>query len=57
LRQAFVERHPEIMPMFVSFSLAMALGNIFIYQLQRDYGALVVTTTVSHPHLILIILT
>ena len=33
--------------MFVSFSLAMALGNIFIYQLQRDYGALVVTTTTT----------
>lgn len=33
--------------MFISFSFAMALGNIFIYQLQRDYGALVVTTTTT----------
>ncbi len=32
---------------FFSFSLAMAVGNIFIYQLQRDYGALVVTTTTT----------
>ena len=45
--QAFVEKHPEIMPMFVSFSLAMALGNVFIYQLQLYYGALVVTTTTT----------
>jgi hypothetical protein len=45
--QAFVAKHPSIMPMFISFSFAMALGNIFIYQLQRDYGALVVTTTTT----------
>jgi hypothetical protein len=45
--QAFVKKHPSILPMFISFSLAMALGNIFIYQLQRDYGALVVTTTTT----------
>jgi hypothetical protein len=45
--QAFVAKHPSILPMFVSFSLAMALGNIFIYQLQRDYGALVVTTATT----------
>ena len=45
--QAFVERHPSIISMMISFSLAMAVGNIFIYQLQRDYGALVVTTTTT----------
>jgi len=45
--QGFIERHPEIMPMLVQFSLAMALGNIFIYQLQQQYGALVVTTTTT----------
>ena len=45
--QTFVAKHPSIVPMFISFSFAMALGNIFIYQLQRDYGALVVTTTTT----------
>ena len=29
------------------FSLAMAFGNVFIYSLQRYYGALVVTTTTT----------
>ena len=43
----FVERHPDILPMMAQFSLAMALGNMFIFQLQRDYGALVVTTTTT----------
>ncbi len=42
-----MKKHPSIVPMFISFSFAMALGNIFIYQLQRDYGALVVTTTTT----------
>lgn len=32
---------------FLKFSLAMAFGNVFIYSLQRYYGALVVTTTTT----------
>merc|ERR1711871_1162826 len=43
----FMIRNPDIVPMLVQFSFAMALGNIFIYQLQRDFGALVVTTTTT----------
>eukprot|EP01051_Picozoa_sp_SAG22_P017226 SAG22_NODE_2607_length_2390_cov_5.701004_2_plen_413_part_00 len=43
----FVEKHPEIIVMFLQFSLAMAFGNVFIYTLQRQYGSLVVTTTTT----------
>eukprot|EP00041_Stephanoeca_diplocostata_P014178 m.255173 g.255173 ORF g.255173 m.255173 type:complete len:331 (+) comp19610_c0_seq2:85-1077(+) len=41
---AFVTRHPSILPMMLNLVATMALGNLFIYKLQTDYGALTVTT-------------
>merc|ERR1711871_1303880 len=47
LTMKFVSAHPEIVGIFLQFSLAMAFGNVFIYTLQRYYGALIVTTTTT----------
>lgn len=47
LTARFVQKHPEIVLTFLQFSLAMAFGNVFIYSLQRHYGAVVVTTTTT----------
>merc|ERR1712115_56156 len=43
----FVQRHPEIIPSLLFFSLTAVIGNLFIYQLQREFGALTVTLTTT----------
>eukprot|EP00501_MAST-03F_sp_TOSAG23-6_P001287 GSMAST32.ASY1.ANO1.1335.1 assembled CDS len=43
----FMIRNPDCISPLIVFVCTMALGNLFIYQLQRDYGALVVTLTTT----------
>eukprot|EP00756_Hemistasia_phaeocysticola_P032226 Hpha_TRINITY_DN16398_c1_g1::TRINITY_DN16398_c1_g1_i1::g.62828::m.62828/K15275/SLC35B1; solute carrier family 35 (UDP-galactose transporter), member B1 len=43
----FVKRNPEVLKPIVNFAAAMALGNIFVFQLQADFGSLVVTKTTT----------
>lgn len=43
----FCSRHPEILPSMAGFSATMALGNLFIYRLQRYWGSLTVTITTT----------
>jgi nucleoside diphosphate kinase len=52
----FIRENPTIIPPLVYFSAAMALGNVFIYQLQANYGALTVTLTTTVRKLISVIL-
>jgi len=52
----FVVKHPEILPALGYFTGAMALGNIFIFQLQAGYGALTVTLTTTVRKLISVVL-
>eukprot|EP01012_Entosiphon_sulcatum_P057597 TRINITY_DN8139_c0_g1_i1.p1 TRINITY_DN8139_c0_g1~~TRINITY_DN8139_c0_g1_i1.p1 ORF type:complete len:318 (-),score=52.25 TRINITY_DN8139_c0_g1_i1:303-1256(-) len=44
---SFCHRHPDMVPKFVWFAATMALGNVFIYNLQHSYGALTVTKTTT----------
>jgi len=50
--QAFVKRNPAVVVDLVKFGLAMAMGNIFIFQLQSNFGALTVTKTTTVRKLI-----
>lgn len=43
----FIQKHPEVIGPLVQFSAAMGVGNLFIYNLQREFGALTVTTTTT----------
>lgn len=52
---SFCERHPAVLKVLALFAAAMALGNIFIYQLQAGYGALSVTTVTTLRKLISIV--
>jgi UDP-galactose transporter B1 len=45
--RSFVARNPDCFKPLTTFVAAMAIGNLFIYQLQRDFGALVVTLTTT----------
>merc|ERR1719203_2419274 len=49
---SFITRNPAISADLVKFGIAMALGNIFIFQLQSSFGALVVTKTTTVRKLI-----
>jgi len=40
---SFVVKHPSIWKQIAVFSATMAMGNVFIFQLQREFGALTVT--------------
>ncbi|KAJ1625598.1 solute carrier family 35 member B1-like protein [Pavlovales sp. CCMP2436] len=40
---AFIVRHPSVLQQMSVFCCTMALGNIFIFKLQHDFGALTVT--------------
>ena len=44
---AFAERHPEVYLRMAIFAGTMAVGNLFIYELQRQSGAVVVTLTTT----------
>eukprot|EP01065_Artemidia_motanka_P030688 TRINITY_DN36754_c0_g1_i1.p1 TRINITY_DN36754_c0_g1~~TRINITY_DN36754_c0_g1_i1.p1 ORF type:complete len:332 (+),score=82.94 TRINITY_DN36754_c0_g1_i1:67-1062(+) len=43
----FVTRNPSVLRDLGFFSLAMAVGNIFIFTMQRDLGSLTVTKTTT----------
>jgi len=51
----FVSKHPEVLTPLVYFSGAMALGQVFIFQLQAGYGALTVTLTTTLRKLISVV--
>eukprot|EP00941_MAST-03F_sp_MAST-3F-sp1_P000808 g808.t1 len=53
---AFVNRNPDSLQPLVIFVVAMAVGNLFIYQLQREFGALRVTVTTTVRKLISVML-
>lgn len=45
---AFITKHSvEFIPLLVQFSVAMAVGNLFLFKLQADFGALTVTITTT----------
>lgn len=50
--QEFVNTNPAVVVDLVKFGAAMALGNIFIFQLQASFGALTVTKTTTVRKLI-----
>lgn len=52
---AFVSRHPLIVVDLLKFASCMAAGNLFIYRLQAEYGALTVTKTTTVRKLISIL--
>jgi len=49
---AFMTRNPAVVLDLVKFGIAMAVGNIFIFQLQSSFGALTVTKTTTVRKLI-----
>merc|ERR1719188_984740 len=49
---AFVTRNPAVLTDLAKFGIAMALGNIFIFQMQSNFGALTVTKTTTVRKLI-----
>lgn len=49
---AFITRNPAVLKDLIQFGVTMALGNIFIFQLQSSFGALVVTKTTTVRKLI-----
>merc|ERR1719343_1190781 len=48
----FITRNPAVLKDLAQFGVTMALGNIFIFQLQSSFGALVVTKTTTVRKLI-----
>jgi solute carrier family 35 (UDP-galactose transporter), member B1 len=44
---AFIGKHPAILSPIGYFMVCMGIGNIFIYALQKNFGALTVTTTTT----------
>jgi len=48
----FVTRNPAVFTDLVKFGVAMAMGNIFIFQMQSSFGALTVTKTTTVRKLI-----
>jgi len=52
---AFVVKHPEVLKLLIGFSVAMAVGQVFIFQLQAGYGALTVTLTTTLRKLISVV--
>jgi len=52
----FILKNPDVLMPLIYFSAAMALGNVFIFQLQAGYGALTVTLTTTVRKLISVVL-
>jgi len=48
----FISTHPSIIKIIVEYAIAMAVGQVFIFQLQASFGALVVTKTTTVRKLI-----
>lgn len=54
---AFLERHPvEFGYRALLFCASMSLGNVFIYKIQREFGALAVTKTTTVRKLVSLVL-
>jgi len=53
---AFMSTHPSIIKIIAEYAAAMALGQVFIFQLQASFGALVVTKTTTVRKLISVLL-
>jgi len=49
---AFVSTHPSIVKIVAEYAAAMAFGQVFIFQLQASFGALLVTKTTTVRKLI-----
>uniref|UniRef100_A0A7S3WUS4 UDP-galactose transporter n=1 Tax=Strombidinopsis acuminata TaxID=141414 RepID=A0A7S3WUS4_9SPIT len=49
---AFATRNPAVLVDLAKFGVAMALGNVFIFQMQSSFGALTVTKTTTVRKLI-----
>ena len=52
----FIQKYPEILPNMLYFMTTMGLGNIFIFTMQANFGALTVTLTTTVRKLISVIL-
>jgi len=53
---AFMSTHPSILKIIAEYAVAMAVGQVFIFQLQASFGALVVTKTTTVRKLISVLL-
>lgn len=51
----FVLKHPEVLPKFAYFGSTMALGSLFLFTMQANYGALTVTLTTTLRKLISVV--
>jgi len=52
----FINRHFTVfVPLLVQFALCMALGNVFLFKLQKEFGALTVTVTTTLRKMISVI--
>jgi UDP-galactose transporter B1 len=51
----FCKRHPDIIPALSAFAGAMAIGNVFIFNVQSDFDALTVTLTTTLRKLISVV--
>lgn len=52
---AFCAKHPQILPNLVYFACTMSLGSVFIFQMQKQFGALTVTLTTTLRKLISVV--
>jgi UDP-galactose transporter B1 len=52
----FIQKYPEVLPNMLYFMTTMGLGNIFIFTMQANFGALTVTMTTTVRKLISVIL-
>jgi len=53
---AFILTNPDVIPAIIQFTVTMALGQLFLFQLQSNYGALTVTLTTTVRKLISVVL-
>merc|ERR1740121_2313450 len=51
----FIVEHPSVLPNLGYFGTTMALGSIFVYTLQKNFGALTVTLTTTLRKLISVV--
>ncbi|CAD7961070.1 unnamed protein product [Amoebophrya sp. A120] len=52
---AFIVAHPSVIPNLCYFGTTMALGSLFVYTLQKNFGALTVTLTTTLRKLISVV--
>ncbi|CAD7970065.1 unnamed protein product [Amoebophrya sp. A25] len=52
---AFVVAHPSVLPNLGYFGTTMAIGSLFVYTLQKNFGALTVTLTTTLRKLISVV--